>query len=78
MDLDRFREINDTFGHGRGDRVLQQFGERLRHVTPESDTIARLLSGAPLKMDLRFGRRAASSTLASVSRGIPCQPHDLG
>jgi diguanylate cyclase (GGDEF)-like protein len=42
MDLDRFREINDTFGHGRGDRVLQQIGQRLRHVMPESGTIARL------------------------------------
>jgi diguanylate cyclase (GGDEF)-like protein len=42
MDLDRFREINDTFGHSRGDRVLQQIGQRLRAVVPASGTIARL------------------------------------
>lgn len=42
MDLDRFKEINDTFGHHYGDRLLQQFGPRLQSVLRESDTIARL------------------------------------
>lgn len=42
LDLNRFKEINDTFGHRCGDKLLQQFAERLRPMVRESDTVARL------------------------------------
>jgi diguanylate cyclase (GGDEF)-like protein len=42
MDLDRFKEINDTLGHQHGDQVLQQIGGRLEPLLRESDTVARL------------------------------------
>jgi diguanylate cyclase (GGDEF)-like protein/PAS domain S-box-containing protein len=42
MDLDRFREINDTLGHHRGDLLLQQLGERLQKTTFDRDIVARL------------------------------------
>jgi len=42
MDLDRFKEINDTLGHRYGDLLLQQVGPRIASVLRKSDTIARL------------------------------------
>jgi diguanylate cyclase (GGDEF)-like protein len=42
MDLDRFKEVNDTLGHHFGDRLLQQIGPRLAHVLREGDLMARL------------------------------------
>jgi diguanylate cyclase (GGDEF)-like protein/PAS domain S-box-containing protein len=42
MDLDQFKEINDTLGHQRGDLLLQQVGIRLKSVLFEPDVVSRL------------------------------------
>jgi diguanylate cyclase (GGDEF)-like protein/PAS domain S-box-containing protein len=42
IDLDRFKEVNDTIGHPCGDLLLQQVGPRLRAELRERDSIARL------------------------------------
>jgi diguanylate cyclase (GGDEF)-like protein/PAS domain S-box-containing protein len=42
VDLDRFKNINDTLGHDRGDILLQEIGRRLRLCVRDSDTVARL------------------------------------
>jgi diguanylate cyclase (GGDEF)-like protein/PAS domain S-box-containing protein len=42
MDLDRFKEINDTFGHHAGDLLINEVAERIRADLRETDTVARL------------------------------------
>jgi diguanylate cyclase (GGDEF)-like protein len=42
MDIDRFKEVNDTFGHQTGDKLLQQVAFLVRSVLRQSDTVSRL------------------------------------
>ena len=42
LDMDRFKEVNDTFGHSAGDRVLEVLTERLTAVLPAGTVIGRL------------------------------------
>lgn len=80
MDLDRFKEINDTLGHQRGNLVLQQIGPRLRTVLRESDTVARLggdefavmLPSADSEAAIRTARKILSVMETPLSiEGLP-------
>jgi len=62
LDLDRFKEINDTFGHQVGDVLLKQIGPRLHSVLRSVDTISRL-GGDEFALLLPTGGNRTEATL---------------
>ena len=42
LDLDRFKQVNDTLGHNAGDKLVAEVGERLQSLVRETDTVARI------------------------------------
>lgn len=63
LDLDRFKEINDTFGHEHGDTLLQQIGPRLRSALSDEDLVVRL-GGDEFAVLLARGDREHASAIA--------------
>lgn len=66
MDLDRFKAVNDNYGHQVGDLLLQEAGARLRGVLRGSDTVARLDSDAISALDGKMVARLGGDEFAAI------------
>ena len=86
LDMDRFKEVNDTFGHGSGDRVLEVLAERLTHALPKDTVVGRLagdefalfVDGLPAETDNRGPiAHLARSILTEVSRAFQLNQHEV-
>ncbi|MFA4965121.1 MAG: EAL domain-containing protein [Thermoleophilia bacterium] len=78
IDLDHFKEINDTFGHEAGDELLAEMAQRLRASRRESDVVARL-GGDEFAMILPDCGPADAVRIAVSLRGqlmAPIELHD--
>jgi diguanylate cyclase (GGDEF)-like protein len=82
VDLDRFKEVNDTLGHSTGDLVLREVGARLERTLPESHTIARLGGDefavlVPAVPDRAAAVAVANAVRAQLERPLPTEELEL-
>ncbi|MBV8341506.1 MAG: diguanylate cyclase, partial [Gammaproteobacteria bacterium] len=86
LDMDRFKEVNDTFGHGAGDRLLEVLAERLTRSVPKETVVGRLagdefalfVDGLPAEADNRGPvAQLARSLLTEVCRPFQLNQHEV-
>jgi diguanylate cyclase (GGDEF)-like protein/PAS domain S-box-containing protein len=77
LDLDQFKNINDTLGHRLGDRLLKEVGTRLRLCVRDSDTVARLGSNEFAIVQCGVPDRAETRSLIDKIVDVIGRPFDL-
>jgi diguanylate cyclase (GGDEF)-like protein len=76
LDLDRFKEVNDTFGHPAGDALLKEVAARLRASLREGDLVARL-GGDEFAIVQSIAAPEDAATLATSVLSSVGKPYDL-
>jgi diguanylate cyclase (GGDEF)-like protein/PAS domain S-box-containing protein len=82
LDLDRFKDINDSFGHYVGDRLLEEVSKRLHASLRDSDILARLggdefVIGVPMVADNREIETVAHKILSTLSAPFRIEGREL-
>jgi diguanylate cyclase (GGDEF)-like protein len=81
MDLDRFKEVNDTLGHDVGDELLREVGKRLKKTIRAEDTVARLGGDEYVvvihNLDARDAPATASKILGSLDQPFHWQNQSI-
>ena len=78
LDIDRFKLVNDTFGHKAGDELLIQIANRLRAATRATDTLARLGGDEFVILCEGVGDDAALDQIMNRVRSVFEEPFQLG
>ncbi|HEY1254963.1 MAG TPA: GGDEF domain-containing protein, partial [Terracidiphilus sp.] len=82
VDLDKFKEVNDTYGHHAGDEVLRITANRLLEAVRKSDTVARMGGDEFVVLlidlnDLHFAEKIAANIVNSLSHPIAFHGREL-
>ncbi|WGR74004.1 MULTISPECIES: EAL domain-containing protein [unclassified Bradyrhizobium] len=77
LDLDHFKDINDSLGHPIGDALLQQVGRRLAACVGENDTVARLGGDEFAVVQLGRSEEAAATVLAGRLVEVISAPYEI-
>ena len=78
VDLDNFKEVNDTWGHDVGDRVLEKVAGRLKGVLREHDVLARLGGDEFVVLVQNIDRREHAVRVAEKLLTAGQEPVDVG
>lgn len=78
LDLDDFKDINDTWGHHAGDLVLVQVARRLLDCVRESDTVARMGGDEFTVLLTNIAEPGAAEIAVEKIRRAMAEPFDLG
>jgi diguanylate cyclase (GGDEF)-like protein len=77
IDLDHFKDVNDTLGHAAGDLLLKSAAERLKRNTRESDFVARLGGDEFGILQTEMSDLSGSTALASKIHSVLAVPYQL-
>ncbi len=78
LDLDKFKNVNDTLGHPAGDQLLRETAQRLRSSLRETDVLARLGGDEfAIIQSSEEGPREAATSLATRIMNIVAEPYDI-
>ena len=82
LDIDRFKNINDSLGHDAGDQLIREMARRLKGMVRDSDTLARLGGDEFIVIleaveDMKNVALLASKFLALLSQPVTLGNHDL-